>query len=378
MITFVKKNWMGIGLCLAIAIPSWFLGNLFPIIGGAVISILLGMIIGLFIKDKTKVESGIKFTSKKILQWAVILLGFGLNLNVILQTGKQSLPIILSTITTSLVIAFILCKAMKIPGKISTLVGVGSSICGGSAIAATAPVIDADDEEVAQAISVIFFFNVLAALIFPTLGKLIGFNTLSGEAFGIFAGTAVNDTSSVTACASTWDSMWNLGSETLDTAVTVKLTRTLAIIPITLVLALIQAAKAKKENQNAIENGEDTSAVPAFSFKKIFPWFILYFIAASIITTLCYKFIPADAAFEFVQGDAAQEKILILDLVKGIFKFLKTVSKFFIVLAMAAIGLNTNIIKLVKTGGKPLIMGFCCWVGIAGVSLLMQHLMGLF
>lgn len=378
MITFVKKNWMGIGLCLAIAIPSWFLGNLFPIIGGAVISILLGMIIGLFIKDKTKVESGIKFTSKKILQWAVILLGFGLNLNVILQTGKQSLPIILSTITTSLVIAFILCKAMKIPGKISTLVGVGSSICGGSAIAATAPVIDADDEEVAQAISVIFFFNVLAALIFPTLGKLIGFNTLSGEAFGIFAGTAVNDTSSVTACASTWDSMWNLGSETLDTAVTVKLTRTLAIIPITLVLALIQAAKAKKENQNAIENGEDTSAVPAFSFKKIFPWFILYFIAASIITTLCYKFIPADASFGFVQGDITQEKILILDLVKGIFKFLKTVSKFFIVLAMAAIGLNTNIIKLVKTGGKPLIMGFCCWVGIAGVSLLMQHLMGLF
>ena len=101
---------------------------------------------------------------------------------------------------------------MHIPGKISTLVGVGSSICGGSAVAATAPVIDADDEEVAQAISVIFFFNVLAALIFPTLGKLVGFDTGSGEAFGIFAGTAVNDTSSVTACASTWDSMWNLGS----------------------------------------------------------------------------------------------------------------------------------------------------------------------
>lgn len=149
-------------------------------------------------------------------------------------------------------------------------VGVGSSICGGSAIAATAPVIDADDEEVAQAISVIFFFNVLAALIFPAFGKLIGFNTMTGESFGIFAGTAVNDTSSVTACASTWDSMWNLGTETLDTAVTVKLTRTLAIIPI------------------------------------------------------------------------------------------------------------TNIVKLIKTGGKPLIMGFCCWAGITGVSLLMQKVLGLF
>lgn len=346
MISFIKKNWMGIGLCLLIAIPSWILGNLFPIIGGAVISILLGMVIGLLIKDKTKVESGIKFTSKKILQWAVVLLGFGLNLNVILQTGKQSLPIIVSTITTSLVIAFVLCKVMKIPGKISTLVGVGSSICGGSAIAATAPVIDADDEEVAQAISVIFFFNVLAALIFPALGKLIGFNTVSGEAFGIFAGTAVNDTSSVTACASTWDSMWNLGTDTLDTAVTVKLTRTLAIIPITLVLALVRTRKEKKAG------GEGTKV----DFKKIFPFFILYFIGASIITTVAVA-LGADPA---------------------VFAPVKTLSKFFIVLAMAAIGLNTDIVKLVKTGGKPLVMGFCCWVGIAGVSLLMQHLLGLF
>ena len=357
--TFIKENWKGIGLCLLIAIPAWFLGNLFPIIGGAVIAILAGMILGLFIKNKAPFASGIKFTSKKILQWAVILLGFGLNLNVILKTGKQSLPIIISTIATSLIIAFILCKLMKIPGKISTLVGVGSSICGGSAIAATAPVIDADDEEVAQAISVIFFFNVLAALIFPTLGKLIGFDTTSGEAFGIFAGTAVNDTSSVTACASTWDAMWNLGSATLDTAVTVKLTRTLAIIPITLVLALMQASKAKKLAKAQTENGiadENAEKTPAFSFKKIFPWFILYFIAASIITTICVSCGVSSSVFSPV----------------------KTLSKFFIVLAMAAIGLNTDIVKLVKTGGKPLVMGFCCWVGIAGVSLLMQKLLGLF
>ena len=343
---FIMENFKGIGLCLLIAIPSWIIGSHFPIIGGAVISILLGMVIGLFIKDKTPVEKGIKFTSKKILQWAVVLLGFGLNLNVILETGKQSLPIIVSTIATSLIIAFFLCRLFKIPGKISTLVGVGSSICGGSAIAATAPVIDADDEEVAQAISVIFFFNVLAALIFPSFGKLIGFNTLSGEAFGIFSGTAVNDTSSVTACASTWDSMFNLGSETLDTAVTVKLTRTLAIIPITFVLALIRTHKEKK-------NGHQGTKV---SMKKIFPFFILYFIAASVITTVLIHF-GVDAS---------------------IFKPVKTLSKFFIVLAMAAIGLNTNILKLVKTGGKPLIMGFCCWIGITGVSLLMQHLLGLF
>lgn len=220
----IKKNLPGIAVCLSIAIPSWLLGKLVPVIGGPVFSILLGMIIALLWTPGTVCKPGIGFTSKKILQAAVVLLGFGLNLNVVLQTGKQSLPIIICTITTSLLVAFVVHKLLHIDGDISTLIGVGSSICGGSAIAATAPVIHADDEKVAQAISVIFFFNVLAALLFPLLGQAVGFDTTSGEAFGIFAGTAVNDTSSVTAAASTWDSMWGLGSQTLDKAVTVKLT----------------------------------------------------------------------------------------------------------------------------------------------------------
>lgn len=338
----VKDNYKGMLLCLLIAVPSWFLGIRFPIIGGAVIAILAGMVVTVFFKNKGDFEAGIKFTSKKILQWAVVLLGFGLNLNVIVETGVQSLPIIICTIATSLIIAFAIHKVMKVPSKISTLVGVGSSICGGSAIAATAPVIDADDEEVAQAISVIFFYNVLAAIIFPTLGKVLGFSTISGDAFGIFAGTAVNDTSSVTAAASTWDSMWGLGTATLDKAVTVKLTRTLAIIPITLVLALYRGRKESASGQKV-------------SLKKIFPFFILYFVGASVITTVAIN-VGVSSAF---------------------FSPIKTLSKFFIVWAMAAIGLNTDIVKLVKTGGKPLFLGACCWVGITGVSLLMQHLLGL-
>lgn len=133
-----------------------------------------------------------------------------MNLGIIFETGKQSLPIIICTITTSLIIAWVMKKVLKIPANTSVLVGVGSSICGGSAIAATAPVIDADDDEIAQSIVAIFF---------PILGKAIGFDTVHGDSFGIFAGTAINDTSSVKAAASTWDSMWNLGSETLNKAV---------------------------------------------------------------------------------------------------------------------------------------------------------------
>ena len=340
---FVKKNWSGILLCLVIAIPSWFLGKIFPVVGGAVIAIIAGMIVTMFWNNKGKAEAGIKWTSKIILQTAVVLLGFGMNLGVIFQTGKQSLPIIICTITISLIIAWIMRKALKVPANTSILVGVGSSICGGSAIAATAPVIDADDDEIAQSIAVIFFFNVIAAIFFPVLGKAIGFDTIHGDAFGIFAGTAINDTSSVTAAASTWDSMWNLGSETLNKAVTVKLTRTLAIIPITLGLSLIKAKKSAKEDVKTTK----------FSLKRAFPMFILYFVIAAIITTLCIH-----------MGVSAE-----------VFKPIKELSKFMIIMAMAAIGLNSNVIQLVKTGGKPIVVGASCWCGITIVSLIMQHIM---
>ena len=298
---WLKKHYKGLMLCLLIAIPCHFLGKKFPVIGGAVLAILVGIVMGYIIKDKSQFEVGMKFASKKILQYAVMLRGFGMNLAVVMETGKQSLP----------------------------------------AIAATAPVIEADDEDVAQAISVIFFFNVIAALVFPLLGSVIGFSTHSGEAFGIFAGTAVNDTSSVTAAAATWDGLYNLGTQTLDKAVTVKLTRTLAIIPITLVLSYLRT-----KNQKQSEKVE---------LKKIFPMFILYFVLASIITTVALK-----------MGVNAK-----------IFDPLKELSKFFIVIAMAAIGLKTDIVKLIKTGGKPIILGFCCWIGITLVSIGMQFALGL-
>lgn len=334
---WIKTNGSGLALCFLLAVPAWVLGLLLPVVGGPVFAILLGMLVTGLIKNRAAVNPGISFTSKKVLQYAVILLGFGMNLSVIASTGFQSLPIILSTISTSLIVAFLLHKALKTPTKISILIGVGSSICGGSAIAATAPVIDAKDEEIAQAISVIFLFNVIAALIFPTLGGLLG---LSNYGFGLFAGTAVNDTSSVTAAASAWDAIH--GSNALETAAIVKMTRTLAIIPITLVLALYRSRQ---------EANSDTKV----SLRKIFPYFILYFVLASVITTVCTSIgVPG-----------------------SVFTPFKTLSKFLIVMAMAAIGLNTNLVKLVKSGGKPIFVGLCCWICIACVSLLMQRVLGI-
>lgn len=343
MTKFIEKNTKGLILCLIIAVISQYIGNKVPLVGPAVFAILIGMVMGQIIKEKKSYMDGVRFTSKKILQYAVILLGFGLDLSLVLKTGEESLPIILSTISTSLIIAYLACKFGLLEGKIATLIGVGSSICGGSAIAAAAPVIDADEDEIAEAISVIFFFNILAAILFPSLGRMIGFSTIDGHAFGIFSGSAVNDTSSVTACASTWDSMYKLGSQTLDKAVTVKLTRTLAIIPICLGLAFIRMRNAEKETNNKI------------SIKQIFPFFIIYFILASLITTIA--------------------------LAKGVdisfFKPFKDLSKFFIVMAMSAIGFNSDIVKLLKSGARPLALGGACFIAITSITLILEKLLGI-
>ncbi|HEQ9539905.1 TPA: YeiH family putative sulfate export transporter [Streptococcus pyogenes] len=329
----------GLLLCLLLALPAWCLGRLFPIIGAPVFAILLGMLLALFYGHRDKTKEGISFTSKYILQTAVVLLGFGLNLTQVMAVGMQSLPIIISTIATALLVAYGLQKWLRLDVNTATLVGVGSSICGGSAIAATAPVIKAKDDEVAKAISVIFFFNMLAALLFPSLGQLLG---LSNEGFAIFAGTAVNDTSSVTATTTAWDALHH--SNTLDDATIVKLTRTLAILPITLGLSLY---RAKKEHDIVTEEN--------FSFRKSFPRFILFFLLASLITTLMTSLgVSADS-----------------------FHYLKTLSKFFIVMAMAAIGLNTNLVKLIKTGGQAILLGAICWVAITLVSLALQLSLGI-
>lgn len=346
MLDKTKARIPGIVVCAVVACVATWLGGLLEIVGAPVFAILLGMAMAPFLaaERRAPLVAGVAFTSKIVLQAAVVLLGFGLSLGAIVAVGAQSLPVIVSTVATSLAVAFVLCHVMHIPGRIATLVGVGSSICGGSAIAATAPVIKANEEEVAQAISVIFFFNVIAALVFPSLGGLLG---LSDDGFALFAGTAVNDTSSVTAAAAAWDGM-HPGATTLDDATIVKLTRTLAIVPITLVLALWTA----RREAAAAPGDAQGRAASSFSLRRAVPTFILLFVAAALIATVVP--LPADVT-------AA----------------LKMASKFLIAMAMVAIGLNTDVVRLVRTGGKPLALGACCWVAIAAVALAVQQALGL-
>ncbi|MEA5092042.1 hypothetical protein SDC9_12834 [bioreactor metagenome] len=340
--TQMKKNIPGVILCLAVAIPAWFLGEALPVIGSPVFGILFGMLMVILFPKLLKgnhggIEFGVKYTSKKLLQYSIILLGFGMNLFQVLQVGGQSLYVIVFTLSASFLTAFFIGKILKLDGKMTTLIGVGTSICGGSAIAATAPVIKAKDEDVAHAISTIFLFNIIAVFIFPAMGAFFG---MSDQGFGMWAGTAINDTSSVVAAGTAWSNAAG-NNAALSFATIVKLTRTLMIVPITLILAAYEAHKAKK--YQAINSEEK------FSVTNVFPWFVIGFVLTAIINT--YFAIPV------------------------ISDIMVRLGKFMIVMAMTAIGLNTNLKKLITNGVKPIFLGVCCWVAVASVSLLIQRLL---
>lgn len=321
----------GVALTAMIAIPAWLIGKAFPIVGGPVLGILFGMLLA-FWKRPQRLQSGISYTSKKLLQYSIILLGFDMNLYHVIAAGKQTILLMVFTLLATCLTAWLVGKQLKLEWKTTTLVGVGTAICGGSAIAATAPVIGANEEQIAHSISTIFLFNVIAAFLFPFLGHLLG---MSNYSFGLWAGTAINDTSSVVAAGYTYSDSAG------DLAVIVKLARTLMIVPITIVLAIIMSKKSRLEQK---ENEPKNT----YSLARIFPWFIVGFVLASIINT----FVALPVGF----GSA-----------------LAQCGKFVITMAMVAIGLNTNVVKLVKSGGKSITLGFICWLILAVTSIMVQH-----
>ncbi len=314
----------GVFIVMILALPAWLLGTFIPLIGGPVFGILFGMIAA-FWKRPTIYDTGIRFTAKIILQASIILLGFEMNLFNVFKVGSQSLYIIIFTLTTAFITAWLVGRSLKLPGNTSILIGVGTAICGGSAIAATAPVISASEKDVAYSISTIFLFNIAAVFIFPFIGHLLA---MSNIGFGMWAGTAINDTSSVVAAG------YSYSNEAGNFATIVKLTRALMIVPITLALAIFTARKNS-------HNG-------SFNIVKIFPWFILGFLVASIINTIGF-------------------------ISPSICTFFAEIGKFLIIMALTAIGLTTHLKSLISNGMKPILLGLSCWVAVALVSLLSQH-----
>ena len=341
--TKIIKLCPGLLLSVAIAAVATFIESLMPIhlIGGAVIAMFLGMVLNHFIGGNKLISSGVKFTSKKLLKFAIILLGLSLNITTILTVGRMSLTVMIFTLLTCFGGGFFVGKALGLNWKLSNLISAGTGICGGSAIAAIAPTIDADDNDVAYAMSATFLFDMAMIVLFPIMGKAIG---MTDQAFGIWAGTAVNDTSSVVATG------YAFSEAAGDFATMVKLTRTLAIIPTVITFAFISLHLKRKE---ALAESRDGSGLKAnFSIKKIFPWFILGFLAMSIVASV----FPIPATVVSVT---------------------KKVSKFLMVCALAAIGLNTSFSSMKKAGIRPMLHGFIISAAVVVVALLVEIAMGI-
>lgn len=337
--TKIKTILPGFFLALLIALTARIIESMLPIhlIGASVLALFIGLWARRMMRPSFKIEPGLKFTSKRILKFSIILLGASLNITTILSVGKLSLVVMVFTLLTCFGGGYLVGKWLNLNWKLSNLISAGTGICGGSAIAALAPVIEAEDKDIAYAMSATFLFDMAMIVLFPIMGRLLG---LSDMAYGLWAGTAVNDTSSVVAAG------YAFSEAAGDFATMVKLTRTLSIIPVVLIFSLIQIKLKAKENKL---QGTAQLKTPITS---LVPWFILGFIFMALLNS----------------GG------LINPILSNI---LRQISKFLMVAALAAIGLNTDIDEMKQSGFNPMIHGFIISALVVIVALAVEYSMGL-
>lgn len=317
----------GLVLVFGLASVASWLGAMFPLVGGAVFGIVAGIAVRTCVIPDVRFGDGIRFASKQILQGSIIALGFCLPIAEVARTGMDSLSVTLLTMTAACISAVCFGRMLRVPGKLCVLIGTGTAICGGSAIAAITPVVKPDAHEAAFSLSTIFLFNLMAVFLFPPLGHLLG---LSDSGFGLWAGTAINDTSSVVAAAYSWSKAAG------DHATIVKLTRALMIIPVTLAISIWFGVRESAGGRPSLQ-----------TIQRTVPWFIVWFVVASAVSQFVPEAVCAAAHW---------------------------LAPFMITVALTAIGLTTDIARMRQTGWRPIALGLLVWFCVAGTSLLVQSL----
>lgn len=335
----VLSYFPGFIMAIFVAFLARYIESLLPLpfIGASVIALFIGIGLNYIKKPSPMIEVGLQFTSKRVLKFSIVLLGASLSIGTILNVGRLSLTVMFFTLLTCFGGGHFVGKWLGLDWKLSNMISAGTGICGGSAIAAMAPVIDAEDKDVAYAMSATFIFDMAMIILFPIMGKALG---LSDMAYGLWTGTAVNDTSSVVAAG------YAFSEAAGDFATMVKLTRTLSIIPTVLVFSVINA---KLNSQKANVNSSNQEKVKITS---LFPWFILAFVGMAIINSL--GVIPATVS-----------------------STMKSVSRFLMVAALAAIGMNTDFREMKKSGINPMIHGFIISALVVIVALAVEYAMGI-
>lgn len=326
----------GITLTASLAVFSIFFINLLSIhyLSASVVALLLGIVFHTLFGIHPIYNKGIQLSSKQVLRLAIILMGLSLNFKQVVQVGLYSLAVMFFTLLTAFAVGYFIGKLLKINWKLSSLISVGTGICGGSAIAAVAPTIEAEDKDIAYAIAATFLFDIVMVVLFPIWGSALHMTDLG---FGLWAGTAINDTSSVVAAG------YAFSSEAGSYAVIVKLTRTLFIIPIVLIFSVIQSEVKKKESPDSLRK--------KVSIKKIFPYFILLFLLMVMMRST--GFVPDSISKQVTQ-----------------------ISKFLMVMALGAIGLKTNFKDLIKSGYQPMVLGFLVSSAVVIVAYFIQGFLG--
>jgi len=328
---------LGIAICFAVAGVSVFLEDLIPggLLGASIIALFMGTIINSFFHPAW-IKPALKFTSKRILKAAIVLLGASLSVSTIMSVGRMTFFVMIFTFAMCFGAGYFIRKLFGLNWKLSNLISAGTGICGGSAVAAIAPVIDADDKDIAFAMSSTFLFDMVMIALYPLMGRALG---MSDIAYGIWAGTSVNDTASVVA------SGYAFSEAAGDFATMVKLTRTIAIIPTVLVFAWI-GTRVKQKELKASGEGKKVNLM------KIIPWFIGGFLLLAIINSA--GLIPANVS-----------------------AIMKGTSKFLMVTALAAIGLNTSLLDFRKAGLKPMFYGITIDTLVTLTALVVIWCMGL-
>jgi uncharacterized integral membrane protein (TIGR00698 family) len=317
----------GLAACLALAVLASVAGARLPVVGAPVLAILGGVAIAaLQARRVPALAAGAAFAGKTLLQWSIVLFGATLSLRTIIRGGAQTLPVMLGTLIVVLAVAYACGRLLGLDRDLRRLLAIGTGICGGSAIAALAAVIDVDRSDVAYALGTIFFFNVVSVLALPAIGHAM---LLSQPAFGLWAGTAINDTSSVVAAAFAY------GHQAGSTAVIVKLTRTVLIVPVVLFYAW-KRISSPREGAHGVD------------WRAILPWFVLWFLAAAALNT--FGAIPAAWRHPIQQT-----------------------AFFSIVVALAGVGLSSDVERMRAAGLRPLLLGALLWAAIALSSLSIAH-----
>ena len=316
-----------LGFSFVVAAAAYVCGGLLPVVGGPAFGIIFGIILGNLGLKPALPGNAFGKASSRLLSCSLALLGFGLSFAQVLAAGESSLWVMLFTLLLAFAAAWLMGRLLKIPYRMTALIGMGTAICGGSAISALAPIIKAKEDEVAYAVSTIFLYNLAAVFIFPPLGHLLG---LSDLGFGLWAGTAVNDTSSVLATA------YSFGPASGDWAAVVKLTRTTLIVPLCFIFAILTAWR---ESENKIRPRQ---------IARTFPKFVIFFLLASCLTSP--HLIPLSVS-----------------------NALYETAKLLIIWALACVGLAADLRRMAKSGLRPFALGLCVWAAVAGGALIVQH-----